>query len=205
MIDELRLLPQYDIDEVISQDSTVCEGRFDSLIRLEDGWIGYLVSLDGLCVEGKFYNYDRVTLGASFVPKLPNHLPLLHAGRRYAFADGYWGERIEIVMDVNRKWAKALFKPQDAMEYKSGHNRILGPIGQSPNFRFEGEGTKIPGGWDHEHCFICMEKISVQTQPMGYSNKKEEWVCESCYVKYIRPKRLGFLDRIAVSQIRGQQ
>jgi hypothetical protein len=57
--------------------------------------------------------------------------------------------------------------------------------------KLEGEeippgGFVVPGGWDHEHCRLCWERISdiEAGKNFGYTDGKD-WLCESCYEKYI--------------------
>jgi len=95
----------------------------------------------------------------------------LERGRAYPYLDGYWGERAELVYDAARVWVRAEFRPRDSVR----------------------QGKVISGGWDHEHCRICWEKISESTQPFGYHDQDEDWVCESCYEKYVTTKSIDFI------------
>ena len=63
---------------------------------------------------------------------------------------------------------------------------------------------KSHGNWDHEHCSICWADLSEQAEKFGYADQDDCWVCESCYATHVKPKDLGFIDEIAISQIRGK-
>lgn len=56
-------------------------------------------------------------------------------------------------------------------------------------------GLLVKDGWDHEHCFLGFESISLDEEDMneGYTDGKD-WLCENCYKTYILSgfgKRLG--------------
>jgi hypothetical protein len=204
MNNELKRLPQFTISQIELKDTVHCHGVFDTVIRLGDGWISFLVNPEGGCIEGRFYQFDVNTRTAIFKPK-ENQLPPLESGKSYAYLDGYWGERVALVMDNSRSWNRLSFIAQDAMAYKSGDKSIVGKVGQSPEFPVEGSGKKIRKGWDHEHCAICWETIDEDEHPFGYTDQNDEWVCEVCYSNYVQPRRLGFLDDTALSQIRGER
>jgi hypothetical protein len=201
---ELDRVPQFNVTEIEAQRSARCIGIFDTPIRWEDRWIGYLVSQEGSFVQGRFFAIDRNTGTAAFEPKDSLQIRLLEVGKTHAYLDNYWGERVELVLDASRQWRRELFKPEDVIEYQSGDARIRGKVGQSPTFPVEGEGRRIQDGWDHEHCAICWEKIAEYAQPFGYTDQHACWVCENCYSTYVQRKSLGFVTEAALSQIRGE-
>jgi len=162
---------------------------------LGDGWISYLISQEDVVIEGRFFSFDANTKKATFKPKDTNQIGLLAVGKTYTYLDGYWGERVALVLDKSRQWKRVLFKPQDAVEYTSGNMRILDKLGQSPSSFVDGESRGISGGWDHEHCVICWEKIAEYAQSFGYTDQNAKWVCENCYTKYVQPKRFDFLSK----------
>ncbi len=205
MIKELQRLTKFIITQIESEDSKMVSGIFDSVIRLGEGWISYLIGQEGFCIEGRFYRFDVNTKTAIFQPKESKQIGLLVPGKIFFYLDGYWGERVVLVLDTSRLWKRELFKSQDAVEYILNDKKIRGRLGQLPTFPVEKEGRKINEGWDHEHCAICCEKISESEQPYGYADQNGEWVCEGCYSNFVQPKRLGFLNEVALSQIRGEQ
>lgn len=201
----LLSLPQFTVEAAASDDPNQRSGHFDSGLNIKAGSIGYLVAENGLCVEGKFYQFDENTRRAVFKPKESSQLNLLKINKTYPYLDGYWGERVALVLDTSRNWNKELFKPQDAVAYRSGDKTIVIKVGQPvDDIPVEGEGRIIKGGWDHEHCAICWESID-EDHPNGYKDQNNEWVCENCYSNYVKPRRLGFIDDTALSQIRGER
>jgi hypothetical protein len=169
-----------------------------------EGWISFLVNPEGGFVEGRFYQFDVNTKTALFKLK-EKQSTKLESGKSYSYLDGYWGERVALVLDNSRGWKRKPFVAQDAIAYKSGDKRIVGKIGQSPDFPIEGRGERINKGWDHEHCAICWETIDEEEHPFGYIDQTGEWVRENCYSNFVLPRSLGFLDDTVLSQIRGEQ
>jgi hypothetical protein len=51
---------------------------------------------------------------------------------------------------------------------------------------------------------VCWEKVSEHAQAFGYSDQKDHWICEKSYSNHVKPKDLGFIDDLAVSQIEGK-
>lgn len=47
------------------------------------------------------------------------------------------------------------------------------------------------GGWDHEHCLLCMEVISAKdpARRFGYRDEGDEWLCEDCYCRHVKQVR----------------
>ena len=53
-------------------------------------------------------------------------------------------------------------------------------------------GEVVPGGWEHEHCAICWQKIGFGGEPRGFFSLPESWVCEGCYGSFVVPRSLAF-------------
>ena len=74
-------------------------------------------------------------------------------------------------------WKKVSFRPTDSLVYRRGEGQD-----REPEIR--------EGGWDHEHCMLCMAEISLfpGAQPDGYADENEDkWVCSACFERYVRP------------------
>ncbi len=54
-------------------------------------------------------------------------------------------------------------------------------------------GRIVSGGWEHEHCRICWEKIGQGGAPTGFLSEDDEWACTRCYQEYVLPKSVGFV------------
>ena len=77
-------------------------------------------------------------------------------------------------------WKKIRFSPADSNVYRRS------PQGEASTL----EPEIRAGGWDHEHCILCMAEISLYPgcQPEAYTDESEdEWLCIACYEKYVLP------------------
>jgi hypothetical protein len=80
--------------------------------------------------------------------------------------------QLALVEDRCRCWQAQTFRPSDALV-------------QSPTNEIE----VMPEGWDHEHCTLCWQKISLRSGDCqsGYTDGKS-WLCTECYEKFIIPR-----------------
>ena len=70
---------------------------------------------------------------------------------------------------------------------KQGNGKILGRVADHDRLP---EGAVLDeNAWDHEHCELCMRKISEypKDQHEGYTDGKN-WLCINCYLTYIVPR-----------------
>ena len=117
-------------------------------------------------------------------------LAALHAGESCPFFDAYYGDSVALVLDDRITWTRARFEPYDA---------ILSPAppGGTWSVALRGEappGAVVePGGWEHEHCDICMEKIGTGGQPEGYVTADDVWICLRCHEAHVVPRSIGFV------------
>jgi hypothetical protein len=102
---------------------------------------------DARFIWGRFIGVDQTLHTCHFLLDDPIREGLLRAGGSYPYLEGYWGERAELVLDEDQTWREADYRPRDT-------TRIGGGV--------------IPGGWHHEHCSICWERIGVGGQPSGF-------------------------------------
>jgi len=66
--------------------------------------------------------------------------------------------------------------------------------GFPPDSPFYGYPKVVKAGWDHEHCEYCWNHIDSQN--MGHVNPDDDWVCESCFQKYVATHNLAFIDEL---------
>lgn len=94
----------------------------------------------------------------------------------------YWDPwQIAMITDPNRVWAKILFQAIDSRrEPKAAAD-------SSP----EADQVRVVGGWDHEHCAICGERIG--SGDTGYNDEINYWLCPDCFEMYARPHNIGFV------------
>jgi len=111
----------------------------------------------------------------------------LKIGYSYLQLDGYWGRIAELVLNRSLLWREEEFRAADAVWFED--IRVMRP--------FSGEipagGALIEGGWDHEHCEICTEKISPQTNPVGFFAEPRHWICKACYHRFVLARSLDFI------------
>lgn len=85
-------------------------------------------------------------------------LPIV--GNRYVFQSWWTPEQLDVAQSNPQDWQRKRF------------------ISPKPD-------------WNHEHCIICAERLSEyeDEQHFGYvrlnSRHREDWLCESCYNKYL--------------------
>lgn len=104
MINGLNRLPSF---EITSLSENGAHGRFVAETGIEAGNLGYLFSDSGISVFGRFVEVDPQTGQAVFRPK-DSTITLLKSSYRYA--DGYWGERVALILDKSRLWTRKEFK-----------------------------------------------------------------------------------------------
>jgi len=139
-----------------------------------EGRIGSVYAGDGRFIRGRFIGVDPAQHTCDFPPDDPTTAGLLRAGSSYPYLDNYWGDRAELVLDEGRTWREADFQPRETT-----------PIG----------GELIPGGWDHEHCSICWERIGCGGQAAGLVSGANDWdwVCGECHRLFVVPRSLEFV------------
>jgi hypothetical protein len=139
--------------------------------------------------EGDVVQVDTVAGSARVRLNDVTDVAMLRPGESYAFLDLYWGDRAILVLDRSREWRQTRFQPVDAVQQFSDGHRVLSKA--SP---VQTDGTVVPGGWDHEHCDICYEKLGPQGQSTGGTSSTDEWLCNACYDEYLVPRSLEFVN-----------
>ena len=85
-----------------------------------------------------------------------------------------------------------VFRPRDSVRFE-GTAGIMETRASGDN---PDGGMTVPGGWDHEHCFICQAKIGTGGQTVGYVDQSSEWVCEYRYRNFVEPHSIDFVTWI---------
>jgi hypothetical protein len=165
-------------------------GRFDPSPWAEENAIAGLHLDGGRFLWGRFSQVDLAVGTCSFAPDDPNELLALRAGESYPYLDSYYGERAKLVLDPARTWRQAEFRASDAVRVPAagGGIWIIRPAGADPQ-----GGELLPGGWDHEHCSICWERIGGGGQAAGFVSGEDNWVCGECYGCFVAPRSLAFV------------
>jgi hypothetical protein len=168
-------------DRLASYVALICSGNFEKfpdISKVKAGWIADFYVGQGNFVEARFLKINHQDfLGAILVTDLARK-DLFQIGATFPFMGGYWGERARLVYDSSRDWQKVAFVPQDSTRhYPDGKTEV------------------VKGGWDHEHCEICGQTISLfeSGNEYGYQDQNDSWVCLTCYDQYVFAKSLDFI------------
>lgn len=111
--------------------------------------------------------------------------------QRYVWLDAYWQlPLVEAIADENAEWQRFTFEASDAQHFRAGQSTgrcKLGsgvPEGAHP--------TEVePGGWDHEHCDLCGDRIDA-ANPIGYRDSEKHFLCLRCYERYAKNQDVSF-------------
>jgi len=109
------MYPKFTIREILSN-----RGRVELLGRLsstrcsqqpwiDDGWLGYLQHQEYL-FYGRWHTYGDLW---GFVFEQDDKEVAVQAGEELIAYEGYWGERVELVVNENIDWQKAQFESRD--------------------------------------------------------------------------------------------
>jgi hypothetical protein len=104
----------------------------------------------------------------------------------YILFSSWTAYQLEIVKTDECDWHLHELKSSDAIETMSGKNRIRR---KKQDDDTADSGALIPKGWDHEHCAFCSETICDADDDhahTGYTNQSDDWLCPTCFEKYIR-------------------
>jgi hypothetical protein len=190
------------------------EGKFDRIIaRNEVGWLWLLLGeRDCICVQWK--SRDDQTLTAVLTGSEKN-VPDLVGSTLYYLSPHWQAFNVWMVLDPQWGWQRVRFEASDALAEnsesesisivdgrevkawtkveradKKGHTTRYYPVsgGTESGSRF------VPTGWDHEHCELC--RTHINPGDFGYRGPDDRWMCETCYIKYVEPRDLSFVDEL---------
>ncbi len=140
-------IPVFEITSESSDEIyTYYKGRFDKQPIVKENWLVDLIEAqNNIFVHGRCIKIDNENLTAKFRTKDNMSGSLL--GKSMSVIDGYWGERIMLVLDTTMKWEKSEVTKQEDHE----HCHIcMGKIGN---------GGERNTGWTGQGRFywICFE------------------------------------------------
>jgi hypothetical protein len=118
------MFPTFKINQVIKADKgleltgNISSDSFKGQKWVDDNWIGSL-RIDNLIVFGRWHKQNsdwkfRVDFEDSSKVNFS-------VGQEVELIDGYWGERVELVIDKNIKWKEAAYSATD----RSDHDHCL--------------------------------------------------------------------------------
>ena len=176
----------------IEDKSIIYSGSFNKKPLIESNNLGYLIT-GAKFIYGRFLEVSQSDFSAVF--QTDDKINVLPTNASFPVLDVYWGEIAELILDENRNWKKTYFKSTDANEFIKNNVSGWTQVGNSlPN---GAEHTRlIKNGWDHEHCYLCMQKISEDesNNKIGYVDEKNTWICHLCYTQYIEKRSLDFIS-----------
>ncbi len=179
-----KRLPEFAVEAL----EDVCVvGTFEASKWVSDG-DGVMLLVGERLVEGQFDGVDAQARRARIRFNEPADLAQLRVRARFPFVDIYLGDKAALVLDRSKEWRLVEFQPVDAVERVAGDVRILAKATSD-----DASASVEEGGWDHEHCEICYEKIGAAGLPKGWTSASDEWLCEVCYEAYLKPRSLGFI------------
>ena len=212
--------PRFIVDEV-HNDGPVTDtyahytltGAFTSLRGVKLGRASLIMqNLSGL--GGNLELLNEETRRGVFTA-LEESLPC-RVGDSLVFVDGYWKlDLIKVIVQPESEVQRIIFSAADAVACRY---EIIGPEGSpqkggrvwrkiSPEEmkvgrpilgnawtgqRYVGEPWIVVGGWDHEHCEICMKTINAGDTAFA-ELEDELWFCKECGEKYVLQHDLSFI------------
>lgn len=178
-------LPQFEVLEIKRIDSvTRCSGIIKNIVSLskaEPEWIVTIYVNQSKFIQGRFSEVDSKTFHVTIDLINLGYSNNIVVGNNYPMLDGYWGDLAELVFNTSTVWKRVKFEPRDSIVH-----------------HLDGKIEIVKGGWEHEHCEICSQTISQyesNNNSYGYVNQKDNWLCQSCYEKYVQEKSLNFINR----------
>ena len=181
--------PEFVIEAIVDAE---CIGRVELT-----AWVGegrkLALRVGDRFVWAHFVLVDKSTGAVRVRVEQDGDVAALTVGASYPFFDDYWGWQAELVLDRARAWHRETFRPVDAVQYISyrADGRRTECWTKATAER-EG-GTLIPGGWDHEHCELCYEKIGHGGVAEGWTDGQGNWLCESCHDTRVVPRSIEFI------------
>jgi len=162
-----------------------------------DGTVGFLYvsRKDSVYLLRKTFN--RTSRNATFIawpsPKKP-----LNKGSSYPYIDYYWSpKQASFALEPDTNWRRTLFRAEDSVRYRDP--KVPGwwtsHVASAPVSKGAADVQIIKDGWDHEHCNFCRAEIGRHGDPYGYYSKSDnDWLCVSCYKKFVARHDLRFLQ-----------
>lgn len=114
-------------------------------------------------------------------------------GTSWPVIDACWRlEFIDAILNPEHPWKRVKFIPRDAQHFEESGRRGWAPAAQPLSENATPLHIEL-GGWDHEHCEICMQTIGHGGDAFGYVDDEDQWLCEGCYTKHADSHDLSFV------------
>jgi hypothetical protein len=140
------------------------------LFHLDNSYTyGFLIKED----EKLFFETDN----SDFKPEI---------NMEYYIADTYWSNLIELTLSKKIKWKKINFSENGIKDFYTGNNIIT----YNGNCLDE---NYVKKQLYHEHCEICMEKLTIDN-PIGYYSDPYNYLCMDCWNNYKENRSIDFIN-----------
>jgi hypothetical protein len=144
------------------------------------------------CSQGRLHALKRSEGTAIFIPSVGKEY--IRLGMALPWIDSHWKKNdVEMVLDPSWSWKRVRFEPRDAWKKDTDIGAIVSETADGATGRPPGA-TLVPGGWDHDHCRFCWEKIGVGGVPEGFRDSHGTWLCEGCFNEYVLQHDLSFME-----------
>lgn len=176
-------------------------GAFSHLtgVRLSedtDRTVGYLYvsRKDSVYLQTKQFDPDSKT---AIFAAWPSDKPL-RVGETFPYVDYYWSPKeVSFALEPAGAWKRVVFKAEDSVRYRDP--KVPGwwtsHVAAAPVSEGAEDVHIIKDGWDHEHCALCKSRIGRAGARYGYYSKGDnDWLCISCYKKFIAAHDVRFLQ-----------
>ena len=145
-------------------------------------------------VPGDLTEVDADARTAVFTVFTEHLHPAVVIGSTFPIYNGYWFGRIDLVLDDGIQWTRKHFVAPDAFVQDAPTGGRRQSRVAEPGDEGRADGQIVPGGWDHEHCDICWRHIGSGGDPEGYVTSNDQWVCTSCYSRFVQRRDLSFVE-----------
>jgi hypothetical protein len=101
--------------------------------------------------------------------------------------DWWTPQQTALVEDRSRQWQLRTFEPSDALGFDVEGQPVVRKREVDEDMTTSAH--LLPDGWEHEHCALCWQKISLlpDTDQTGYTDGRD-WLCTPCHDKFIKPR-----------------
>ena len=173
---------------------SLLSGRITKPGRFHAGqWLSLYINLDD-DVQGVVAELDPDATTA-VLRVLSGHLhPALVSGATFPVFDSSWADKLRLAIDPDIRWSQMQFVVPDAFIEPAETPGWRTWRIATPDDNGRTDGQIVPGGWDHEHCELCWQKIGSGGDRDGYVNESDQWVLRPpCYDHFIGSRDLRFV------------
>ncbi|HKW64250.1 MAG TPA: hypothetical protein VJN89_16980 [Candidatus Acidoferrum sp.] len=141
--------------------------------------------------------FDANSKSATLIAWPPPSKPL-REGSSYPYVDYYWSPKeVAFALEPASSWKRVKFKAEDSVRFRDP--KVPGwwtsQVASTPVAQGATHIHIIKNGWDCEHCYVCKSRIGKSGNPWGYYSKADnDWLCISCFKKFIARHDLRFLQ-----------